>query len=90
MRQNTNRLSTNHMWAISIFPVMMLMIAPMINNGTPNRSSFFCTNCFAPCLSKLIGTKKPDIKKYNPMKKAALVEKKCQIQGINSAGLDGV
>ena len=32
----------------------------------------------------------PEIKKYSPMKKLALVEKKCQIQGMNSAELLGV
>ena len=41
---------------VSLVPFRILMMPPMKSNGTPNRSSFLCTNCLAPCLSKLLGS----------------------------------
>ena len=51
MRQNTKRLSTYHMCAISSFPDMTEMMTPMNNKGMPNRISFFFKKVDAPCLS---------------------------------------
>ena len=41
--------------------------------------SFFLIKSLVPCLSMLLGTKYPEIRKCKPMKKAAFVEKKRHI-----------